>query len=374
MLWLERKYLSQVVSLLDMGKWTNDNTLNHRCPYCGDSQKNKHKARGYHFAVQQSFVYKCHNCGKSTSSVKFLKDHFPVVYKEYIKEWLSESGKKPRTKKTRSANDFKFTPRTDVLNKIDVDLSTVCDPAWDVEIARTFLQNRKIPDDKIKTLWFIKDAKNLQVFANKRGERETKWVDGTRRHFDKAGNDDGHRPDSDQLGVVVSDQRVVIPFYSRDGELIGVTGRSIDKKNPLRYLTLRFVDDVPLVYNYDKVDTTKTVIVTEGPIDSLFLPNSIAIAGSDYRKLKDLDAKLQENAILVFDNETRNEHIIKKVSNAIDEGYRVCIWDDRRVADFKDVNEMILGGLSADTIADIITSNAYSGLSAKTKLSEYKKI
>ena len=347
MLWLERKYLSQVVSLLDMGKWTNDNTLNYRCPYCGDSQKNKHKARGYHFAVQQSFIYKCHNCGKSTSSVKFLKDHFPVVYKEYIKEWLSESGKKPRTKKTKSANDFKFTPRTDVLNKIDIDLSTVCDPAWDVEIARTFLQNRKIPDDKIKDLWFVEDAKSLQVFANKKGERGT---------------------------ISAEDQRIVIPFYSKDGELIGVTGRSIDKKNPLRYLTLRFVDDVPLVYNYDKVDTTKTVIVTEGPIDSLFLPNSIAIAGSDYRKLKDLDAKLQENAILVFDNETRNEHIIKKVSSAIDEGYRVCIWDDRRVADYKDVNEMILGGLSADTVADIITSNAYSGLSAKTKLSEYKKI
>lgn len=380
MLWLERKYLSQVVSLLDMGKWTNDNTLNHRCPYCGDSQKNKHKARGYHFAVQQSFIYKCHNCGKSTSSVKFLKDHFPVVYKEYIKEWLSESGKKPRTKKTKSANDFKFTPRTDVLNKIDIDLSTVCDPAWDVEIARTFLQNRKIPDDKIKDLWFVEDAKSLQVFANKRGERGTKWIRGKHRvHYDVKGADDNHGNIHENLGdhtitPAAEDQRIVIPFYSKDGELIGVTGRAINKKTNLRYLTLRFVDDVPLVYNYDKVDTTKTVIVTEGPIDSLFLPNSIAIAGSDYRKLKDLDAKLQENAILVFDNETRNEHIIKKVSSAIDEGYRVCIWDDRRVADFKDVNEMILGGLSADTVADIITSNAYSGLSAKTKLSEYKKI
>ena len=103
MLWLERKYLSQIVSLVEMGKWKNENTLNHRCPYCGDSQKNQYKARGFHFTVGQNFVYKCHNCGNSTSSVNFLKDHFPVIHREYIKEWLQESGKKPRTKKTRSA-------------------------------------------------------------------------------------------------------------------------------------------------------------------------------------------------------------------------------------------------------------------------------
>ena len=98
MLWLERKYLSMVVSNLDLAKWKNDNTLNHRCPYCGDSSKNQHKARGYHFAVEQSFIFKCHNCGKSTSSVNFLKDNFPVIHKEYIKEWLKDEVEVDSTK------------------------------------------------------------------------------------------------------------------------------------------------------------------------------------------------------------------------------------------------------------------------------------
>ena len=86
MLWIERKYLSMVASNLQMSKWKNENTLNHRCPYCGDSTKNEYKARGYHFVIEQSFVYKCHNCGKSTSSINFIKDHFPVIHKEYLKE------------------------------------------------------------------------------------------------------------------------------------------------------------------------------------------------------------------------------------------------------------------------------------------------
>ena len=92
MIWLERKYLSMVASRLDVCKWKNEKTLNHRCPYCGDSQTNPHKARGYHFVVEQNFVYKCHNCGKSTSSVHFLKDNFPDIHREYVKEYLQEKG------------------------------------------------------------------------------------------------------------------------------------------------------------------------------------------------------------------------------------------------------------------------------------------
>ena len=148
MLWLERKYLSMVVSSLDLAKWKNDNTLNHRCPYCGDSSKNQYKARGYHFAVEQSFIYKCHNCGKSTSSVNFLKDNFPVIHKEYIKEWLRESGKAPkRQQKMPSSSAFKFTPNPDLLNKnvetMSVEnLKAVCHSAYDKVVVESNYKTR----------------------------------------------------------------------------------------------------------------------------------------------------------------------------------------------------------------------------------------
>tara|TARA_Y100000593_G_scaffold12595_1_gene23267 strand:- start:16423 stop:17460 length:1038 start_codon:yes stop_codon:yes gene_type:complete len=344
MLWLERKYLSMVVSSLEQAKWKNENTLNHRCPYCGDSQKNQYKARGFHFTLEQNFIYKCHNCGKSTSSVNFLKDHFPVIHKEYIKEWLQESGKKPRAKKTRSSNDFKFTPRKELLNMKEVDLSALCFRANEKSESRKYLEERNIPQEQIEKLWFVSNAQTLASFSEKYKDR-----------------------------VLGNDPRIVIPFYDKKGELIGISGRAIND-SPLRYLTMRFIDDVPLIYNLNNVDNLKTIFVTEGPIDSLFLPNSIAVGGSDFKKLDNLvDKTFKDNAILIYDNEPRNTEIVKKITEVINDGWNVCIWNDRRVSEFKDINDMIQGGLSQDEVVDIITSNTYNGLSAKTKLSEYKR-
>ena len=107
-----------VMVQLDQAKWKNNNTLNHRCNYCGDSQKNTYKCRGYHFVVDQSFVYKCHNCGKSTSSQNFLKDHFPSVHKEFVIELFTEKHVKKKSDKRRmpSSNAFKLTPKNALIN------------------------------------------------------------------------------------------------------------------------------------------------------------------------------------------------------------------------------------------------------------------
>jgi len=345
MLWLERKYLSLVLSYLDRAKWTNDNTLNHRCPYCGDSQKNPHKARGFHFVVEQSFVYKCHNCGKATSSVNFLKDNFPETHRDYIKEWLKESGRKPKKHasghKMPSANEFKFTPKQEILNMNAQDLSAVCFPAMEKQVAREYLQNRKVPEESIKKLWFVEHAQTLGLLSNKYKDR-----------------------------VLGNDPRIVLPFFDEGGELIGVSGRAINDSQ-LRYLTMRFQDDIPLIFNLNNVDKTKTIYVTEGPIDSLFLPNCISVGGSDFKKI---DNDLKQNTVLVYDNEPRSKEILKKIEEVIDLGWSICIWDDKRISDCKDINDMIMKGLTTEEIVDIINTCTFEGLSAKLKLMEYKKI
>lgn len=344
MLWLERKYLSMVMVYLDRAKWTNENTMNHRCNYCGDSQKNQYKARGFHFVKDQSFIYKCHNCGKCTSSINFIKDHWPSVHKEYLKEFLSEQGMKPK-RKMPSANAFKFTPRTDNLNttatKKENSLKAIAFPVLEKQVAKDYLLDRKIPESKMTDLWFVAQAQSLSMLSQKYQKRS--------------------------LG---NDPRIVLPFYDEEGELIGVSGRAIND-SPLRYMTMRFRDDVPLIFNLNNVDKTKTIYVTEGPIDSLFLPNSIAVAGSDFKKIQD---DIKENAILIYDNEPRNTQIIKQIEDVIDLGYKVCIWNDRRIEDCKDINDMIMKGLSESEIVEIINRNTVYGLSAKLQLMEYKKI
>ena len=225
-----------VMSNLDRAKWINENTLNHRCPYCGDSQKNVYKSRGYHFVKEQSFIYKCHNCGKTTSSVIFLKDNFPTIHKEYLKEFLSERGHKPK-KKMLSSDHFKFTPRTEILNKkVDNSLRAVAFPVSEKSEARNYLLDRKIPEFKMTDIWFVPQAQTLHLLSDKYTDR-----------------------------VLGNDPRIVLPFYNENGELVGITGRAINN-SPLRYLTMRFRDDVPLIYNLNNVDRSKTIYVTEGPI------------------------------------------------------------------------------------------------------------
>ena len=340
MLWLEKKYLNMVSPYLDMAKWINENTFNHRCPYCGDSQKNTYKARGYHFVKEQSLIYKCHNCGKSTSSINFIKDNYPSVHKEYLKEWLSEQGKKP-VQKMPDSSYFKFTPRTDILNTTTDDLKSVAIKVTEDANARNYLLNRKIPEFMMKDIWFVENAEVLSKLSPKYKDR-----------------------------VLGTDPRIILPFYNENGKLIGVTGRAIND-SPLRYLTLRFQDDVPLIFNLNNVDKTKTIYVTEGPIDSLFLPNSIAVAGSDFKKISE---DIKDNAILIYDNEPRNKQIIKKIEEVITLGYRVCIWNDKRINQCKDINDMIRSGLSEYEVKDIIDKCTVKGLSARLQLKEYKRV
>jgi len=57
------------------------------------------------------------------------------------------------------------------------------------------------------------------------------------------------------------------------------------------------------------VDSTKKIYVTEGPIDSLFLANAVATADANLSNAGNYYDK--ENLVLVFDNEPRNNRIIK---------------------------------------------------------------
>ena len=131
---------------------------------------------------------------------------------------------------------------------------------------------------------------------------------------------------------------MIFPFYTRQGKLIGISGRALNN-NKLRYLTLKFDDNESLIYGLRTVDYNKRVYVTEGPIDSLFLPNAIAVAGSDFSKLNTVVPI--EQAIVVFDNEPRNSEIVKHLSQIIE---------------------------------DTINKNKFSGLKARMALSDWSRV
>ena len=138
----------------------------------------------------------------------------------------------------------------------------------------------------------------------------------------------------------------------------------------VKYITIILDDSVPKIYGLDTTNFNKTVYVFEGPIDSMFIPNSIATAGGDLvSSLRSFDKK---NLIIVYDNEPRSKETIKKLDKAIMNGYSVVIWPENM--EHKDVNDMILAGLTSEFIQHIIDKHTYRDLAAKLQLTKWSKI
>ena len=105
MLYLDTKYISLISGKLQKFKKSNT-TYNFRCPYCGDSQKNKNRARGYFFQKKGSYIFKCHNCGVGRTLANFLKDNDSSLFSEYLLESYKAFAVTPR--KIRTANIIFF--------------------------------------------------------------------------------------------------------------------------------------------------------------------------------------------------------------------------------------------------------------------------
>jgi len=162
-------------------------------------------------------------------------------------------------------------------------------------------------------------------------------------------------------GDAGDEARLIIPFINKEDNCFAVQGRSF-KPDGLRYITIMFDDTKPKIFGLDTVDMSKTVYVLEGPIDSMFIDNAIAMAGADVSY--DIP-----NGVFVYDNEPRNEQIVRRMEKSIDKGYTIVVWPDS--LKIKDVNDMVMEGIDP---MSIIKENTFSGLQAKMRLSQWKKI
>ena len=150
--------------------------------------------------------------------------------------------------------------------------------------------------------------------------------------------------------------------------MFAAQGRAFGSEQP-KYLTVKF-DDRPKIFGLDRADFTQTVYVVEGPIDSLFLDNAIAVAGSDM--LQVVREYNKDNLVMVLDNERRSRETVSKMQTLIDNDYQLCIWPENNP--HKDINEMILAGMTSTEIQNQIEENVSAGLSARIRLADWKRI
>ena len=320
---VDSKYIGLISSRLQKFKRVKADLYNFRCPICGDSQKHKNKARGYIYPLKADMNFKCHNCGASTTFNNFLKTIDPTLHKQYVMEKFKE----------RNVGRGSIIPEPEFNFKKPVFRSKLNLPrASEVPIATKYLEKRKINP-------------NLFYFTNE----FQKWTNTHKQTFNNINKDES---------------RVIIPLHDTEKNLIGFQGRSLGP-NSVKYITVMLSEDAPKIYGLDKIDETKPIFITEGPFDSTFVENSVAMCGSD------LDVRTfgWSNYIWVFDNEPRNREIVERIDKTIGRGDKIVIWPKQIVE--KDINDMVLSG---HDIMSILESNTYSGLKAKIKFNNWKKV
>jgi hypothetical protein len=173
----------------------------------------------------------------------------------------------------------------------------------------------------------------------------------------------------DDDSLARDETRLLIPFIDANKNMHAYQGRTLGN-SAVKYITIILDDNVPKIYGLDRVKFDRPVYVFEGPIDSMFVSNSIATAGGDLvSALRTFD---KDKLVIVYDNEPRSKDTVKKIDKAIMQGYNVCIWPEN--LEHKDINDMILAGMSSEFIEYIIKQNTHRDLSAKLALQRWSKI
>jgi hypothetical protein len=202
--------------------------------------------------------------------------------------------------------------------------------------ARGYLLGRQIPEEHFSNLFYT--------------DKFCTWVNTQKPTFNDVKKDH---------------PRIIIPFIDTDGTWFGFQGRSLDVHDKLRYITIMLDESKTKIFGLNRVDFNKTIYITEGPFDSLYIDNAIAMAGADV----DWELLRDKEVVFVYDNEKRNKEIIKRIEKVIDKGYEVVIWPDNLQQ--KDLNDMFIAGHDVQSLVEF---NTYSGLQAQIKLSEWKKV
>lgn len=335
----QEKYIRMFIS--EMGaKEVGNKKWNFRCPICGDSKKNRNKKRGYIFWNQDKccFRYYCFNCGQSRSIEQLLKEISPDLYQQYRQEIFIKN------KENNIIKPENFIPKNKIdkkglleSKKILVNLSKLNNnhPAY------KYMLSRKVPETRFNRVFWTDNFKELveKTFPNKYNTKN--FIDS---------------------GLVF------ILFDKNDYHVTGYQIRSIDPNvdKAKRFITCSENNNKG-IFGIRELDKNKQIFVVEGIIDSLFIPNCVAVLNASVWSAG------FENAIYFSDQEKRNKEVCKQIDKCISLGYKTVLIEDERYQNM-DINDIVKTyNLSEKELLNLLTNNCYSGITAKVKFSKWRK-
>lgn len=336
-----RQIARDIAYTLPMNKIVSASPLkiNFRCHICGDSHKDQYKARGWFYEHKGELRYGCFNCNENMTFRHYLKTYHPDRWREYLLEQRKENG---YTDKPKEESIEKFNKVIPVVKQTVMDgLATRLDLLQDGHPAKTYMQQRLIPEDKLGLFWFTMEWRELS----------NKVHAGTYINVDK-------------------EPRIVIPIYDKSMDITAIQGRALRAAEKNRYVTIKVNEDSNKIYGLERVNENDDVFFLEGPIDSVFIDNGLAIVGGN---MSVQDAPFKGKRVWVLDNEPRSVDTCKRIKRYIEAGEKVVLWDNFRYTS-KDVNDMILKeGATVSEVNQYLRRNIVSGLQAKMRFGRWCK-
>lgn len=355
--YLEHKYLNQISFKLEKLEKVSSDTYSCRCPFCGDSKRIKSKKRGSIFNKEGNTFYHCYNCDISLPFSVFLQQIDSNVFQEYKLENVRLKSHKLKEnvddviKKASSVNVKKLYNENYLRNCKKLKDIVESDDLYEV---KEYCINRKIPEYFFDRLYACNNITDVTSTIPKYKDK-VYWQDT---------------------------KMLIIPFFKSDGTYDYIQCRCVGNvSSSLRYITLEINSNSIKLYGLDDIDWNQPIRILEGPIDAMFVDNSLALAGASISKAFDYISMKQiqetgkankESVIVCYDNDYKsNKQIKNQLNNRIDEGYSVLIYD--KIFTKKDMNAIILQGWGVEKLNVYITKQTFKGLRAKLELSKLNR-
>lgn len=313
------------------------NTYMGGCPICREGKSWGRKSRLYY--IPKDGVICCHNCGWYGGTIKWIMEAASMNYNEVMDEI--------------SRGDFNYgIPKEPTRDMVVTDL----------------------PKDSINLF----DKTQLSYYINEEIVKKAASM-----LVDRRLNTAVNRPKSIYISLLdyVHKNRLVIPFNDRNGKCIFYQTRTIVETSPPRPKYLSKMNSDKTLFNYDNLKTSSDhIFITEGPIDSFFIKNSVAVAGIQQKSKESLtlaqksqlDKMWLTTKVWVLDSQYSDHTSRIKSEKLLEQGECVFIWPESLGKRFKDVNEVCVN-FSIDEITNkFILDNTYCGLRGLVKIKQIK--
>jgi hypothetical protein len=250
------------------------------------------------------------------------------MWKDYrMEKFMDKKQEEPEPiKKPKETEYFLIDSLMDRLDTLSQD-----------HMAVKYCLDRKIPYSKLKQLYYIDDIRKVVQLNEKYKE-----------------------------SITTEEPRLFIPFFDEKGNLVAGTMRSFQEDASRRYITVKINEEAPNIFGHLDVDPLEPIYVVEGPLDSLFLDNAIAVSGTGFAHIENIIK--DRDLIYVYDNQPHNKEVCKLLERLIDKGKKVVIWPT--YIQEKDINDMVKKGINVN---DLVKKCTYSGLTAKLQFLRWKK-